>query len=264
MSRIAEPRHPLTESHFFSKFFVRLDPMHIMDLRGMISIAAGSMLQKLLQFQSLGRNKDERMAALNARMKRYQEEHNTSYRMPPLRQEDLVVSGWHSLGGKIVKAANTRAVLPWLHSLAEEFFNAHGSYASSTRKVIHCLLEIQKIWYSAGHFFSDAQKKTLDDLFLKLGRHWQNLRALARAQHQNAWQITPKVHYGQHFGEQGDLINPTSVQNYLEESLVGCVTKLWHMCAHGKYLLVVQHATLNRYWVGLEIRMTAESIIGQE
>ena len=118
------------------------------------------------------------------------------------------------------------------------------------------LVEIQKIFYSSGHFISDANKQQLNQHYSPFARHWQNLRHLSSNAGENLFKITPKVHYSLHFVEQSQLLNPTSTQCYGEESLIGRVAKIWRACASGPYHATIQQTTLNRYWVGLELRVS--------
>ena len=226
--------HSLAKSHYWSRYFARLDPMHVLDHKGVICIAAGSILVKLVSTcERLGRTQQLRLDALNTRMKNFQAAHGVEHRMPSLRLQDLKSSGWADLKGKVVKAANSRALLPWLDNLAQTFFAGHGSYNSSMRKVFSTLVDIQKLFYSSEMFISAEGKKQLDALFKKLGRHWQNLRYLSSRAGEDAFQITPKVHLCLHFPEQALLINPIFTQCYGEESLIGKATKIWAASAQG-------------------------------
>ena len=231
--------------------------MHVIDLRGLLAIAAGSLLWKLVSsVRRLGLTNPVRLQNINIQMQEYQANHGTAHRMPPLRMSNLRDDGWAVLNGAVVKAANTRNLLPFLNHLANEYFAAHGAYASSVRKVFASLMTIERILYSSEMFLSDEEKANFQAAFLRLGRHWQLLRALSAEAHENLWQITPKVHIAQHFPEQANLINPTATQCYSEESLIGVMTKIWQAAARGPYDAVIQRKTLNRYWVGLELRMS--------
>ena len=110
-------------------------------------------------------------------------------------------------------------------------------------------------------FFTDAQKAEIEVLFLKVGRHWQLLRHLSDLAGEQAYQITPKVHFFMHFPLQCDLINPLFTQNYGEESLVGRATKIWAASASGSYNLTIQRVALMRYWVGFELRLSDERFV---
>ena len=217
-------------------------------------MASGSMLHHLVcNNMRLGRTQEQRMAALNSDMKEFQSRTKTEHPMPPLKLENLRTDGWSMLGGKLVKAANTRALLPWLQDLSMRYFNGHGEFQSSTRKVFKRLLEMEQILYSSGTFLTAAQHADFTETLLSLGRHWQLLRSISRGQEVNAWQIRPKVHYCQHLGKQSKLINPRAVQCYAQESLIVRMAKLWRTNANGPYGPTAQETTLLRYWVAQEM-----------
>ena len=233
--------------------------MHVNDLRGTISIAAGSTILHLVQkCTALGISQQQRMAAINVEMKEFQRTNGTEHRMPELRVQDLKYDHWAMLTGKVVKAANTRAMLPFLQSLANTYFQGHEPFNTSVRKVFDSLMEIQRIMYTSGTFLSDEAKQSFQEAHERLGRHWQNLRHLSNLAKMNFWQVRPKLHYTQHFPAQARLINPRAVQNYAEESLIGRVAKVWRASANGPYADTVQLSTLARLWTGFELRMSYE------
>ena len=134
--RNTRPDHPLVQSHYFCQQFIRFDPMHVIDLRGLIAHFGGSLIWKLISTNnSLGNAQDKRLAKINELMKEYQSTKGTSHKMPPLRIENLRNDGWACLSGKLVKVANSRCLVPFLNYLAQEYYPAHGAYASSTRKL---------------------------------------------------------------------------------------------------------------------------------
>ena len=81
--------------------------------------------------------------------------------MPPLRLENLRCGGWANLSGKVVKAANSRALLLFLGELAEEYFKGHGGYNSSVRKLFSTLNDIEKLFAIAGMFLQTNKKLEL-------------------------------------------------------------------------------------------------------
>ena len=230
--------------------------MHVNDLRGTIAIAGGSLLVHLTtNVRALGNTQQQRMDEINRLMKEFQQG-STEHRMPMLRLRDLKTDkGWSMLSGKLIKAANTRAMLPFLDDLASKYCTGREGFDQSCRKVFTSLLTIQRIMYSSGTFLTDAAKEEFKEAHLRLGRHWQLLRDLCRRAEVNSFQITPKLHYTQHFPYQADLINPRAVQNYIQESLVGHVAKVWSACANGPYADTVQLTSLARLWVGYELRI---------
>ena len=259
ISRFSFPRHPLVASHYMTKFFLRLDKMHIFDLKGIIAIAAGSLLLNLVQnCNALGRTQQARMNNLNAQMAAFQEKQ--PHKMPPLRIIDLSKDGgWATLSGKLIKAANTRALVPWLKHTADKYHAGHGGHHSSVRKVFYSLAAIEDIIYKSPMFLSDVQKEELQSQLDKMGRHWMHLRHLSDVAGCDFWQITPKVHIGIcAVGEQARLINPRFVQNYGEESLIGRMTKIWSASANGPYVKSSQRLVMTRYLVGLILRISSE------
>ena len=253
------PLHPLVASHYWNKYFARADKMHIMDLKGLTAIACGSMMHYLVKNNNtMGRVEALRLQELNRVLREFQKDYKTEHRMPEIRMPNLLnQGGWTMLCGQIVKAANTRSLVPFLKHLALAYFSGHGEYNSSVRRVCYSLDEIETIFYTSDMFLDDATLQRLDQCFRVLARHWQHLRFLSKKSFQNRWQITPKVHYCLHLPHQARLINPRYVQNYAEESLIGRLTKMWEKSANGAYELGAQFTILARYLVGLEIRMTS-------
>jgi len=115
LERLSVPRHPLTISHYFSKYFAVLDVMHVMDCKGVTAHVAGSILRYLvIRCMELGPNQQERLNKLNADMTSFQSNHRTPVRMPDIRLDNLLgKDGWACLGSQLVKAANTRNLVPW-------------------------------------------------------------------------------------------------------------------------------------------------------
>ena len=256
IARTAVPRHPLTLSHYWCKHFVRVDAMHAKDLKGLTAIAAGSTIMHLITHCSrLGDNQQTRLDTLNREMRRFQINNRTRHLMPMLRLTDLKDQGWHMMSGPLVKAANSRALVPFLKYAAHEYLAPHGGYANETKKVFDSLFEIERIMYSSGMFFTDAQKLEFSEQFLKLGRAWMFLRHNCHTRGVDAWQVRPKVHICMHLPAQGDLINPRFCQCYAEESLMGRVARLWRSAASGPYHASIQLSCCARYWTGLEIRL---------
>ena len=120
--------------------------MHLLDLKGVIAIAGGSLIWHLVRTRaSLGAIYPHRIDEINRQMKDFQEG-TTEHRMPPFRQQDLHTQGWACLGSKLIKAANTRALVPFLKNLADKYFPAHGAYAKAVRKVFNALNEIERFF----------------------------------------------------------------------------------------------------------------------
>ncbi len=85
----------------------------------------------------------------------------------------------------------------------------------------------------------------------------QLLRHMAKQQKQLLWPIKPKSHYMQHFPDQAKLINPKSVQCYIEESTIGKIAKIWASSKNGPYKDTIQRVTLIKYllWLAIELNL---------
>ena len=188
-SRLKLPLHPLAASHYFNQYFARFDTMHVNDLRGTIAIAGGSLLVHLVtRIRALGNTQQQRMDDINKSMREFQKG-RTEHRMPNLRLTDLRTDkGWSMLCGKLVKAANTRAMLPFLNGLAQTHCTGRDGFDSSCNKVFTSLMTIQRIMYSSGTFLTDEAKEEFKDAHLRLGRHWQLLRQLCERAGVNSFQ----------------------------------------------------------------------------
>ena len=98
--------HPVSLSLYFNKHFMRYDLMHIFDHKGLVSVIAGSILDKLVHEEArLGNNQEVRLATINAQMKLQQSQTAVRARMPELRLVDLTTNGWADLQGQLIKAA---------------------------------------------------------------------------------------------------------------------------------------------------------------
>ena len=102
--------------------------MHCKDCKGVIASVAGSVLVMLVQDERrLGRNQDLRLEALNADLKAFQSGEQCQHPMPPTFKQDLFKDEWANLNSRLVKAANSRALVPWLYSLVSRFFDSGGT-----------------------------------------------------------------------------------------------------------------------------------------
>ena len=191
-------------------------------------------------------------------MHEFQTREHTEHRMPAFRKDDLEnAQGMWRLSSRLIKAANTRCLVPFLKHLAEQHMSPTGGHAKSVRKVFNSLDAAERLFYSAGTFLSEDQKDDLVELMNCLGRNWTYLRHLGHLAGRPDWHITPKVHMTVHaVPEQAKLINPRALQNYSEESLMGKVSKSWAATATGPYQSSIQQTVLSRWLVGLVIRST--------
>ena len=127
----------------------------------MYSIAIGSTLKDLVDnCPDLGRNQDARLQCLNERMKHFQQNvHRTKHKMPPLRKQDLTTDGWHQLSGRLIKAANTRSMIPWMKNLVNEMYDANDAHGKAVIDLFDSFDEVERLLYGASFFFLRTRRK---------------------------------------------------------------------------------------------------------
>ena len=251
------PLHPLLASRFAWRFLTPLDLMHVGDCNGVANIIAGSVIKPLVLYERrLGNNQEERLQAINERMQRFYDERPGYSRMAPLRVGNLTSEGWCVLNGSTVKAANTRALSPFLVELAAHFYdNDDDEYSRLAQRATRCLDRLYVIIYTEGVFLSASALAEFRRVLLRFGMAIQQLRELARARNLLAWNMTPKVHMFQHMDQQAAVVNPRVIHNYSEESQIGTTTAVWRRSASGRYRRTVQRIVLCKRLVSLMIRL---------
>ena len=263
MNRLVRP-HPLTQSKYFNKYTVRNDLMHALDHKGVYGVQIASTLVYLLDndgVPSLGRTKGERLETINARLHDFNKgpNLNATSKLDALTESNLQPHGakdYATLAGPTVKAANTRQSLPFLKYIADRYLTDESNI---DHVLIHLLirhtLEFNRVMYSAGTFFTDAEIHELTNATLGVGKYMQLLRARAKEAGSLLWHITPKTHYMQHFPAEAKLISPKAVQCYIEESYIGKIAQVWASCKNGPVKETIQATALLKYLIWLAIEL---------
>ena len=234
--------HPLVQSRYFNKYFIRLDGLHIWDYRGIASIVSASVVHLLSRTEDrLGANVGARLTQINDLLVSHYRRNPVPNRVPRLKDANLLdAQGWASLHGKVIKAANTRNLHTFLVELADEYFDKAPPHPraiehASIRKVCKSMSTFYNTMYSGGMFLTREEKATLTDCVNRLGRHTQLLRTISESRNERHWYMPPKTHYGQHFPEQADLMNPRFSTTYSDESFIGVLTKIWAGSCNGPF-----------------------------
>ena len=242
--------HPISASHYWNMYFPRLDPMHVLDHHGIACTFGGSVLEELLHDPRLGASQPVRMRTINASLKAYQDTYIVTSRLPPLRINNLSVMGWAELGGPVIKAANTRHSMPWIESIARQYFTSGSRYDKAKIDTVAHLNGVYHILFgSSERFLTDAQKVRLDEHLVKMAKYHLIAREEARLLRLNRWQVKPKAHYAQHLGEQSRLISSRHTMCYSEESMMGQMSNIWKGSCKGKYKNDVQRQVLLKYLI---------------
>ena len=122
------------------------------------------------------------------------------------------------------------------------------------RALVAALDDLYNVLYDAPMFPPDASVHQVRQLCLDFGKAYQEMRELSRRSGIYAFAVTPKTHKVQHLPKLTTCINPTRVQVYSEESMMGSVTGTWRGSARGRYKQTVQKIVLVKQLTGVLLR----------
>lgn len=115
-------KHPLYRIAGIGVHTCFLDIMHVLDYKGVTSWVAGGILWSAIQEHQLARTQPLALDAINERLSEHYTRCKTTHRLPKLRLENICAdrAKFPQLTGKVVKAASTRALVPFLVEIAIE------------------------------------------------------------------------------------------------------------------------------------------------
>ena len=261
MDRIRTPLHPLAEHAFFTKYTYRYCLLHMVDHHGVGSHIVGNIVWTHLSGDRdcdvlEGANLEDRVTFLNAKLKAWYSEHRVQNKLPTVKATNFKDGDrFPELKGNGVKAANTKAVIPFVLELQQRATRLNPSPRNKhMEKVVLALQTAIDIMYSAGHFLDDETWTALDKNLTRLGQHYQYLAVMEFKEGRMRWQTIPKLHCvsGQ-LAEQAALINPRHVQGYASESMVGEMCRIYNRCQSGPFERVIQRTVMRKYTTGLQL-----------
>jgi hypothetical protein len=261
------PKHPFVDHALFSIHTYRLDIMHLLDHHGVTSLIAGNLIAIHVRDRDgilPGSTIDDRLDFFNSDMRACNSVSGVRNRLPPLRQSNLTGdSGYPDLHGPLVKASNTRSLVPYLVDLQERAVSAYPTPQNRHMlKVVKAVHLIYETLYAAGYFLTAVEKASIAKLCNRLGLHYQVLAVQAVREGLLLWKETPKLHYlVGHLATQSRLINPRYVQGYTSESMVGTMADIYGKSMAGPHHATVQAKFARKYCVGLTIDWTLGAII---
>ena len=177
--------------------------MHNLDHRGVAGIVAGSVLADVVhRHEPFGTTKQERMNQVNSLKDKWFREHKVSSEMPTINLTNLQWGGqkaWAELHGTVIKAANTRHLMPFINHLAASVYTDLSSqWDKSVCKVCALLCKVYEICYGCDHFLSQRELADMQSCLHEFGVHFMVLRQLSQSRSKLFLQVTPKVHQMQH------------------------------------------------------------------
>jgi len=256
MSRIRVPKHPLAASHYCcDRWFFYRDLMHLMDCNGVTASTLGGLLGMMMRDPAIGPNRAARLAIINTEREAWYTDNPGDHRLPPILSKNLVAEGWGELHGPAIKAANTRAAVPFVHALCHKYQATASAEHRAALRLITALRDFYDTLYGQPLFVSDAALATLRACTDDFGLAYQELREWARTRRLLFFNVRPKTHGMMHVPEYAAVLNPRWVQNYSEESLIGSTCAIWKRSARGRYHAGIQRTVLVKRATGLFLRL---------
>ena len=256
--------HGLLEWPEFNMYSVRLDVLHVLDYRGVAGKVYGSTLWAILKnpasfarvFPDHAGSREDRLAALNSDLRSWMRQKCVTHRLPKITMRLLFSSespsGFPDFTGPAVKAANTRACVGWLASLATRFDD--GSLeASHRRTVCVSLVSWYLVIYSAGVVLNEDQYREQYRLVQRCLRSYTWLAFDSATSGRQEWHLVPKFHWWAEMAHQARFLNPRHQQTYAGESMVGRICNIYKRSMSGPYRNTVQRSVLRKYALGFVI-----------
>ena len=120
LAALRTPLHPLVAHSWFSRLTHRLDLLHLFDHHGIASHITANIFAKHIRHATAllpGTTQEDRLDCLNDDIRGYYSAAGVAHRMPRLKLANLYKDGFPELHGQAVKAANTRALVPYVKNL---------------------------------------------------------------------------------------------------------------------------------------------------
>ena len=255
--RFRQPLHPLVDHEWFSKYTYRMDTMHMNDHHGVAGHVAGNLFDINLSDANgpcPGNNREARLEFLNGDIRAFNSATGCRSRLPSLKLSNIIgAHGYPELHGMLVKAGNTRHIIPYCVDLQERAVAINPSNDNKHAfKVVSALNQIYEILYGASTFLTPAEIQALQVQVDKFARHYQWLAVQSANVGIMRWKQQPKHHYViAHLVWQAMLINPARVQGYANEGMVGIIARIFTKSMRGPHHQVSAAAVLKKYCSGM-------------
>ena len=251
--------HPLQYFVGTSAYTSFLDLMHVVDHKGVAAYVFGSLLWGIMTTKEIAPTYATTLAIINDEIKQFYARNGVQNRMPPITVECIIqddkTKSYPCFSNPAVKAANTRALLPYFAELAIRLDDGVDVMKRHRRKALDYLHVFVYTLYAAPMFLDDAAKARASNCIDRFVLHYLWLSDNSCRQGRCLWNVTPKFHYLCHISFQLDLITPRFTQNYKEEGSIGRISTLYKSLANGPYLATSQATALRKYVVALHLTL---------
>jgi len=248
----------LTQHPFFNKHTYKLDVLHLADHYGISSHIVANIFWSHVHAASLvlpGATQEARLDFLNGDIRAFYSGNGVEARVPTLKLSNLKRDGFPELHGNGIKAANTRALVPFAVDLQRRAVRMHPIVDNKhALKVVESLDKFYEVIYGADYFLTDAEYRLLVSALTRLGNNYQVLAVNSGAAGNMLWKQTVKLHYCiGHLAYQSQLLNPRRVQTYGSEGFVGKMANIYGMSMNGPHEAGLQKKILLKYTTGVAV-----------
>ena len=243
----------------------KIDLLHNVDCKGVASAAIANCLCEIVYRREIPgmMTHDDSLEWLNADLDLFYQNQRVENKIPTLVLENFVdlqkpLQNYPMFKGPGIKAANTRALMPWLQSCLE-VLDQTDEQKQRRFQLVKLFNDFFELIYGEGEWLSEATAQRLQKIILQILKRcaWLHEWALANGGHIR-WQLVPKHHYFFHIALfcVGYCRNPRCYQTYIDESFVGRMCRVMANSQDGPFHDALQMTTLEKYLTALSIQFS--------
>ena len=260
LAELRRPLHPMVTNPWFGLHTYRMDLLHLIDHHGVANNIVGNTFWLHISGDRMcdvlpGNTVEGRLESLNAEITQWYSDNRIANRLPPLKISNIKAEAFPDLSGPAIKAANTRAIVPYALALqrmavAMQPNRTHKHMA----KALESLQAVIDIFYDNSMFLTPDTMTSLRRHLARLGSNFQVLQTLSLAAEQTRWKTQVKMHLCiAHLADQAALVNPRFTHGYRSESLVGTICTIYKASQDGPFRPHVQHVALLKYRTAMKL-----------
>ena len=236
-----------------------LDGLHVVDYNGVASHCAGNVLAEIVVNKEFGDSSQEKtLERINHDLVDFYRTHGTPERIGDITLKTLGIDSssdnFPCLGGPGVKAANTKALIPFIVNLCRRTLDG-SKYKARRLLMAESLESYYVVIRTAGVFLTDAEQQQLNQAVYNHLVNYSYLALKCMNQGVVRYNVVVKHHYFAHMPMVAQSCNPKFLHTYAEESFVGCITRIYSASCSGPYKGTVQNNVLKKSLVALQLKL---------
>jgi hypothetical protein len=258
--------HPLLRIAAVVPEMIQYDTLHIIE-EGCSSHAMANAIFDfvILKSKSFVGTQEQKLAALNAKIMRLQEDMQIS---ADRRARPLTFSSFCNPSGKHthfpelhgIKARHIRYLVPVISQICKEEFEPSKPYTYHRMKMLEQLDSLCKTIDEADfHHFSQEEANCFSAAVQHFLAHYTKCsRILYDEGSRYRYNTVTKFHNLAHMPERAKYLNPRSCSTYTGETMVGFIATLAHSCLNGTPSHLISYKLCWRWRLALDLRVNSE------